>query len=76
MQKLHEHNRILKRDMIKKKKSKYLHKFTLLFYKKTGGKGVSAIFWTNETYARLPRLLILAVVQYEKHSKVPNEEIC
>lgn len=75
MQKLHEHNRILKRDMIKKK-SKYLHKFTLLFYKKTGGKGVPAIFWTNETYARLPRLLILAVVQYEKHSKVPNEEIC
>lgn len=46
----------------KKKKSKYLYKFILLFYKKIGGKGVLVIFWMNEIYVRLLRLLILVVV--------------
>lgn len=45
-----------------KKKSKYLYKFILLFYKKIGGEGVLVIFWMNEIYVRLLRLLILVVV--------------
>lgn len=58
---IYEYNCILKCDMIKKK-SKYLYKFILLFYKKIGGKGVLVIFWMNEIYVRLLRLLILVVV--------------